>query len=424
MNDMPTAISHAKAITVECGSDQHGDQQSKQANQQESQQKLQQDAPLGVSCFFPPARGVIEMVAHDGSCVLLAATGQMRSFVASRLNEDHPPSTKADLAPITARVIGYPTGSGFESDWIVLERARAVHPDLYTKLNEQHRRALLVMDERVGSWRVEDTQGFEPTEGSLVIGPILTQRAARALGETLDDVYELCRYPKELAKAPNGLACAYKQMGRCPGACDGSEPMDAYRQRFGMAMQSAGNGLEAWKKQLGKEIEAASAQLDFEHAQHAKRSLEQVDKLSVEAVGAARSLAGMALVCITPSVRKGWAMVWVFGAWGLTPIVAVDEKQAGLERIIESSIDRLAGLACDRSAWFDRFALVAKHWMAKPSRAKRRRVTIFDLRDEHWSMKLRTAVMQACEPMVCAQDDAYDEDRTHIKRSTPRGGQS
>ncbi|MGV6813436.1 MAG: hypothetical protein ACWA5W_00340 [Phycisphaerales bacterium] len=431
MSELPTLISHAKAITVACGSDRHGDKQSKQANHQETQQ----DAPVGVSCFLPQSRGVVEMVAHDGSCVLLAATGQMRSFVASRLHEDHSPhptrtpSAKADLAPITARIIGYPTGSGFESDWIVHERAGVVDPGLYAKLNEQNRRALLVMDEQIGSWRVEDTQGIEPTEGAMVIGPILTHRAARALGETLDDVYELCRYPKELAQAPNGSVCAYKQMGRCPGACDGSEPMEAYRQRFGRAMESAQGGLEAWKNQLREEIEAASAQLDFEHAQHAKRSLEQVDKLSDDAIGMARPIAGMVLVCITPSVRKGWAMVWVFGAWGLMPIVAVGEEQVDhkrdeLEQVITSSIDRLAGLACDRSVWFDRFALVARHWLAKPSKAKRRRVTIVDLRDEHWRSKIRTAVGQACEPMVCAQDDAYDEDRTHIKRSTPHGGQS
>lgn len=417
MSELPTVISHAQAITVACGSDQH------EADQQ-NQQTDQQDTPMGVSCFFPQARGVIEMLAHDGSCVLLAATGQMRSFVASRFNEDQTPSTKADLAPITAQIVGYPTGSAFESDWIVHERARVIDSALYAKLNEQNRRALLVMDEQLGLWRVEDTLGFEPRDGTLVIGPILTLRAARALGETLDDVFELCRYPKELAQAPNGSACAYKQMGRCPGACDGSEPMDSYRQRFDDAMRSASAGLEAWKKQLRKEIESASVKLDFERAQRSKRNLEQVEKLHADAIGLARPIAGMVLVCITPSVRKGWAMVWVFGEWGLMPIVAASDEHHEMDQVIQASIDRLAGLKCERAIWLDRFALVARHAMAKPSKAKRRRVTIFDLRDEHWPKKLRTAVMQACEPMVCAQDDAYDEDRTHIKRSTPHGGQS
>lgn len=359
--------------------------------------------------MFPSTRGVVEMIANDGSTVLLAATGHIRSFIAQRMNEDAQPSAKANLAPITAKIIAYPTGSAFESDWIVHERARVVDANLYAKLNEQSRRSMLVLDSKLGTWRVEDTLSLQIGEQELVVGPILTKKAASALGEALDDVFELCRYPKELALAPIGSPCAYKQMGRCPGACDGSEPIDAYRERFAHAVETASTGVAHWKQQLKAEIQHASTDLDFEHAQIAKRKLEQVAKLPMDALGIARSMHTMSCVCITPSVRKGWAMIWVLGTDGLIPIAAVNEDQRGIETTIEN-LQSPIGLG---RLQLDRFALVARHWMTKPSRAKRRRVTVLDLHTIGWQTKITQAIADACLPVDL---DTEDEEHTHIVR--------
>jgi len=397
-----------------------------QLSTQSCTQKTKQDTPDGVSCFhapgvplvsmhFPSARGVVEMIAEDGSTVLLAASGHIRSFIAQRMNEDGQQSSKANLAPITAKIIAYPTGSAFESDWIVHERARLVDLGLYAKLNEQNRRSVLVFDSQAGSWRVEDTLSLGLDETGLAVGPILTKQAAKSLGETLDDVYELCRYPKELALAPNGSACAYKQMGRCPAACDGSEPMEAYRERFASAQRSAADGLGAWKKQLKDEIQSASAELDFEHAQLAQRQLGEVEKLAADALGLAQPMAGMRLVCITPSVRKGWAMVWGLGGDGLAAMVGVSEDQPGMAGVIESLMgESVSGGVLDQ-LWLDRFALVARHWMTKASKARRRRVTILDLNDARWRSQVSKAIAQACEAKAY-DDDSIDEEQTHIQR--------
>ncbi|MBL4699369.1 MAG: hypothetical protein JKX70_11100, partial [Phycisphaerales bacterium] len=324
-------------------------------------------------------------------------------------NESGELSSKANLAPVTAKIIAYPTGSAFESDWIVHERARVVDTGLYTKLNEQNRRAMLVFDDTARTWRVEDTMSLNAGHRERVIGPILTKQAAKALGETLDDVYELCRYPKELALAPNGSACAYKQMGRCPGVCDGSESMDSFQERFAAAIETASRGVGDWKRQLKTEIEQASAELEFEHAQIAKRQLEQVERLAMNALGLARSMSDMSCVCITPCVRKGWAMIWVLGASGLLPIVAVNEDQCDIEIAIERHQSPV-GLG---KRQLERFALVARHWMTKPSRAKRRRVTILDIGIEGWQAKIAQAIADACLPV---ERDLEDEEHTHIVR--------
>lgn len=383
------------------------------------EQSIVQGTPDGVPCslvptslvsmMFPSSRGVVEMIAKDGSTVLLAATGHIRSFIAQRLNENAETSSKANLAPITAKIIAYPTGSAFESDWIVHERARVVDADLYIKLNDQNRRAMLVMNMGFGTWRIEDTVSLQAGDNDIVIGPILTKKAATALGEALNDVFELCRFSKELALAPTGNPCVYKQMGHCPGACDGSEPMDAYHERFANAIEIACAGVDDWKLQLKAEIQQASTDLDFERAQIAKRQLDQVEKLPIDAIGFARSMHTMSCVCITPSVRKGWAMVWVFGADGLIPIAAVNEEQQGIEFTI-TNLQSPIGLV---QLQLDRFALVARHWMTKPSRAKRRRVTILDTNTTNWQSKITQAIADACLPVDL---DLDDEEHTHIVR--------
>ncbi len=391
-------------------------------------QTNEQDTPLRVSCFFPSARGVVEMIAHDGQTVMLAATGHIRSFIAQRLNEDGEPSAKANLAPITARVVAYPTGSAFESDWIVLERARSVDPGLYTRLNEQNRRSLLVLDRQSHTWRVADTLNLECEAADLIIGPILTAKAARAMGETLDDVYELCRYPKELALAPCGTACAYKEMGRCPAACDGSEPMSDYVARFEQAWGAAEGGVARWKAELKAGIKDASAGLDFEGARAIKDQLDRVDKLPMDTLGCAKSIRDLSLLCITPSVRKGKAMLWRFDRNGLSPIVTLDSEAVGdgcsLKELLVNwaSVGAYTKVDLDHDGqWLDRFALVARHWMTKPSKARRRRVTVLDLRaraiDQTLCAELRSAIDEACTPVDHGDDlDLGDEEHTHIVR--------
>jgi len=401
---MSSLIEHAQTITVE------------------GLRSNKQDAPDGASCFvvsarFPASRGVVEFVADDGSTVLLAATGNMRRFIADRLNEDGQSSPKANLAPIAARIIAYPTGSAFESDWIVLERARRVDPELLAKLNDQNQRAFLVLDPNTSTWRVDDTRGLSADPSERVIGPILTGKAARLLGETLDDVYELCRYPKELALAPNGCACAYKEMGRCPGVCDGSEPMEVFRARFSQALNAASVGTGAWGEQLGAEIADASDAMDFERAQRTKRSLDAIEKLPIEAVEHAGAIDGFACVCITPSVRKGWAMVWGFDASGLVPMLSTRDDAAGVEGMIERWASASFSVSASpnqspNQVWLDRFALISRHWFTKPARARRRRVTILDLRHSCLGGKIIKAISQAAAVVELGCDD---EEQTHIR---------
>lgn len=364
------------------------------------------DEQARVSCFFPSQRGVVEFQSHDGSTLLLAATGHLRDFIAQRLNESNESSARADLRPITHRILAHPTGSAFESDLLVLERARTADPDLYAKITHQNRRALLVMNPGSGTWRTAETTALELDPTERVIGPCLTSKSAQHLGEALDDTHELCRYPNELALAPNGTPCAYKQMGRCPAACDGSEPMHDYHQRFAIAMDTASNGLDAWSHTIKLEITNASADLDFERAAGAKRHLDAVQALPRDTLGHAASLHAFACVIITPARRAGWADCWVFNADGCNPVCSIGRLDNDLLEALPALLTpRLSPTGFDQPQ-LDRFSLIARHWMTKPSKQRKRRVTVLDTRQSGWPASLRRAI----EDAQSATDPGHDDE--------------
>lgn len=359
-----------------------------------------------VSCFFPPKRGVVEFLAQDNATLLLAATGHIRAFIAQRLNESNEPTARADLRPITRTIRATPTGSAFESDLIVLERARDADPDLYAKITHQNRRAILALNPATGTWRTAETTNLTLLPDERVVAPCLTSKSAQQLAEALDDTHELCRYPDQLALAPRGTPCAYKEMGRCPSACDGSEPMDAYHARFADALRHASAGLDAWRAALAQQITDASAALDFEAAARAKRHLDRIDALPRDALAHAGSLDTFSCVIITPATRPAWAVCWVLNAEGCNPVCAIGSLDnpllASLPALLASRFSPM-GFARDQ---LDRFSLVARHWLTKPTKQRKRRVTVLDPRDAGWSSGLRRAI----EDAQSASDPGHDDE--------------
>ncbi|MFI4896879.1 MAG: hypothetical protein ACIARR_03540, partial [Phycisphaerales bacterium JB059] len=191
--------------------------------------------PLAHAADDLPARpGVIVFEGDDGQTILLAATGDLRRFALTRLGrpDDQTPASRENLAPITARLRARVVGSAFEGDALYLEEARARLPGAYRSMLDTRRAWCVHLDPEADPpvWRRLDLLGApgEPISPETIIGPFRDKHAATRFAEHLDDLFDLCRTPRELEIAPRGRACAYKEMGRCDAPCDGSADMAAY----------------------------------------------------------------------------------------------------------------------------------------------------------------------------------------------------
>ncbi|MCB9840858.1 MAG: hypothetical protein H6809_04305 [Phycisphaeraceae bacterium] len=359
-----------------------------------------------------PARaGVVLLLDRDRRPILLATTADARAFLRRRLGavdrggeqadaeasnrappgesvESPKPSRtpQADLSAITARVEFTPAGSGLEADLAFLRIARERLPASWEALTERWRAWFLHLDPAAASpvWR-KTNLGDAPRSGAhdpasmrtllaTLVGPMANKDAAGRFGEAIDDVFDLCRFPKELALAPRGTACAYKEMGKCPAPCDGSEARGSYRARVAGALESLRCGAAGRAEPIERRMREAAARQNYAAAAGHKASLEALRSLEKPAFREARPLDVFRFVAILGSGRAGWARAWGIDAFSCEPIVDLDGARAKAAA---------AALGDAVASWFERrersagvgidpmlLAIVSRHLLAP--RAKRR----------------------------------------------------
>lgn len=332
-----------------------------------------------------PARpGVVLFETRAGGVAMVGAAGDTRAFVRARLAPSGRSGT--DLRPITARVRGTTVGSSFEADLAWLELARLHLPGTYRAATDRWRGWWVHLDADATPpvWRKTDLTDLigKPPSGAL-LGPISDKDAAGRFGELLDDLFDLCRYPRELAKAPRGQACVYQEMGKCPGACDGSEPMERYRARARSAARLT-HERQALAADLDARIARASAGLDFEEARRLQDKRAVMDRaLARKAYARATTLDRLAVLAVLPGERAGWArlIAWASGAW-----IVLADAPAGLPRPAAADLLTRARVACDRAGGFgftraevERAGLLCRELFRPSRRGRRRRSTMLDL---------------------------------------------
>ncbi|MGP1346068.1 MAG: UvrB/UvrC motif-containing protein [Phycisphaerales bacterium] len=209
-----------------------------------------------------------------------------------------------DLRPVTRRVRVWPLGSRFEGDALFLRIAAREHPDLARSAMDRTVAWFLHIDpdERFPKWRkatTNDPSGGREGAGSVgrMLGPIRDKHAAGRAIDDLNDLFDLCRYHHLLVQAPDATACAYKELGKCPAPCDGSEPMDAYRARVREAI-AFWDDPTGWRERTERGMGEAAAALDFERAARLKERLER-----------SRALEGGAFAHAHARWAGGWLML-------------------------------------------------------------------------------------------------------------------
>lgn len=251
----------------------------------------------------PGRPGVAVLHGDDGEVVLVASTGDLRAFIARR----------SEGGRVAARVAV--CGGAFEADCLQLEIAREIMPECCAAIADRQRGWFVHLDPDAAapSWRKTDLRDVRwgPGVAETLIGPFANKHAAARAGEALDDAFDLCREPRRLALAPRAEACAYKEMGRCPAPCDGSEPMEAFRARVRTVLALAALGLTGLGESIGRDVAARAAALDFEAAAALQRRAGALEAFSRPGLRHARTLGQFGVLAVQPSGRSGWARVMV-----------------------------------------------------------------------------------------------------------------
>lgn len=316
-------------------------------------------APAGAGAVNPAdaARGlpakhgvlVFEHRADDAQrpeTIAVIATADLRAAAQRRLAGESGP--KADLSAVCGGLLAWVCGSSFEADALWLELARSRAPKTYTAALERWTVWFLRLDPRAEQpvWAAVDPLALgraerEALAPETLIGPFATRDQARGFGRWLDDTFELCREPARLAKRPDATACAYKQMGLCPAACDGSEPMSAYRARVRAALDLVRTGPDTLRQQLEHQMRDAAAAMDFERAATLRERLDRLADLNTPAWRRATTLDRFAALAVRPAGRTGWARL-IAHAGGRSAWIADVRADRDGHEAAEPALERFA----------------------------------------------------------------------------------
>lgn len=273
--------------------------------------------------------------SDTGSALLLATVGDLRAALQRRIapvapesppqqatsepDQNATPASASAPSPPRSKRIRYGeictrvsyrlVTSPFEANWYYLQAARLIFPDSYRQLI---------------SWRPAQYISLNPAEkfphfrrtedlsdsAQTYLGPISDRRSADKLIETLEDLFDLCRYHHILVQAPHGKACAYKEMGKCPAPCDGTISLDAYytqiRSAQAILTTPGACGYVRWRTTQEEQMKTAAAGLDFERAGKIKQRLTRAQLLEQEAFAHLRPLRETACLSLQPGPGRPW----------------------------------------------------------------------------------------------------------------------
>ncbi|MEO1583972.1 MAG: hypothetical protein AAFR96_05285 [Planctomycetota bacterium] len=220
---------------------------------------------IGFERGVVPASHAVVRFASAGETVQVIATADARSAVESRFEQLAGAEAGESSEGVIDRVSVWCAGSSFEADLQFLDVARVHSPDARMQAQQRWQAWWLTFDRATPweGWSIDDRPG---QDASSSVGPFLDRASARRWSEMLDGIYELCREPAELRRAPAGSPCAYKEMGLCRSTCDGGERVSDHDGRVGQALSTTAGTLATERASLAAAMAAASGEGAFERA--------------------------------------------------------------------------------------------------------------------------------------------------------------
>lgn len=285
---------------------------------------------------LPTGPAVVLWIAADGAAVQLATTQQLKRFANSRLlepdEEDDAPRARADLAAVVRGVRWRTVSCPFEGRWWYYRLARALHPKDYRRRIGFGSATFLALDRdaEIPDWRTTDRVYRDACD---YVGPFPSHAQAQAALDGLRDLFELCRYPEQVRKAPAGKTCAYADMGRCDAPCDGSAPMSAYRERVTASFAFATGGVGAWLRGAQNEMARAAQELEFERAALIKQQIVFADRWQRQWSDSVGNAAEWRMLLVLPVTRrKAWKLFYFDIGVLIEGPIAPDRKLADVVR--------------------------------------------------------------------------------------------
>ena len=251
------------------------------------------------------------------------------------------PSRKVNYREIVRRVHWTRVDSAFEADAVFLEVARQVFPQTYRGMFGFRPAWFIHVNPKTTYPRYIKT--IDPTgKTGEYFGPIEDKHAAQKLVHTMENLFDLCRDYSILTAAPSG-PCAWKQMNKCVGPCDGSVTLKAYRQLVEYSTWALRDPRD-YEREQTRRMQQAAAALRFEDATRIKAYIEQISQLGKGPFRHVRPLKDFQYVTLQRGPRAGTAKVFLIMPGVIEQVLGIITEPAYPADVLR----HILGLAHDR----------------------------------------------------------------------------
>jgi len=258
---------------------------------------------------LPSRAGVLLFVDSRGVPVQLASTQQIRRFVQVRLDPRlSPGKRRADIRAVVRGIRWRAVDCAFEARWWYYRLARMLYPRDYRRRVSFGPAWFLSVDWTRPVPEIGATERVWCEPGEFV-GAWPTQKTVREALEQLVDLFDLCRYPQQVRRAPHGTRCAYADMGRCDAPCDGTVPLAAYVARCRAAWQLACGDRDAWQTLAEQRMRQAASNEQFEEAARIREQIQMGRNWGPKGIPRLQTVGGVRWLLGFPAThRQAWKL--------------------------------------------------------------------------------------------------------------------
>jgi excinuclease UvrABC nuclease subunit len=291
-----------------------------------------------------PAKWAIYLMADaDDRPVQLLSVKNLRYSLKRRLggpgdDQGAGLSKRVDYRELIRHVYWRRVDSAFEADVVYLEAARETFPQTYRGMTGFRPAWFVHVNPQTTYPRY--TRTVEPTHKTGVyLGPLEDKHAAQKLVHLTESLFDLCRDYTILTQSPLAGPCAWKQMGKCVGPCDGTISLDAYRELVAHSAAVLSDPHDYVREQT-RRMQQAAGELRFETAERIKAYVEQLSQLGKGSFRHVRPMKDFAWLALQRGPREGTAKVFLVTpgrAEELAGLVAEPAKASDLLRLVLES---------------------------------------------------------------------------------------
>ena len=278
----------------------------------------------------PASAAVFVLRGEEGSDPYVGKSSNLRRRLRRLLGATEGQSRKLNLRDRVRSVEWTPTGSDFEASFLLYKTLRREFPQTYGKRLRMRFPSLikLILDNpyprAIVTTRISGLKG-----NAHYYGPFFTRVAAEKFANDALDLFKMRRCIDDLHPDPTFPGCIYSEMKMCLAPCFKGCTDEDYAAEVGRVQQFFQSGGQSLVREIERQRDEASANLDFEGAAAMHARLDKVKAAIAQLPEIVRRLDELNGVMIQPSAERESVVLFKIDAGQICEPVALNVgKQA------------------------------------------------------------------------------------------------